>query len=502
MKIINHPRVAPFVYLALAAALAGCQQAPTTPTANAPSRLFLQQVTATSAIVKWRGDARQLCLMDDSGGSTCVLGSQTDGFHREAKLTGLQPDTQYNYRLDRVENRDFHFRTAPKTGTLPTSGSIKFWLLGDSGTASERDKAGNFPHQADAEAVKQGYLNYVNTNPQMAADAILLLGDNAYMEGTDEQWQKSVFELYNPMLSQAALWPTIGNHEMGAQTVTLPGSDKPITYPGTSTSADPNSFATADDPTPRRTPYLDIFTLPSQGEAGGLASGTEQYYSFNYGNVHVVSLDSQLSARDEAQRRTMKDWLTADLQATKLDWTLVIFHHPPYSKSSHDSDTAAVARYRGIDDPMIDMREEFTQVFEDHGVDMVFSGHSHAYERSYYLHGHRGDSQTFDLRQHAEVAADGKPVSGRAGDPYQQISTGSGVDDKVVYTVAGSSGKVSTGSGKLDHPAHIVQPSDPQGRRGLAELGSVLLEASKERLVALFIDDKGQVLDRVEIHRQ
>ena len=49
-------------------------------------------------------------------------------------------------------------------------------------------------------------------------------------------------------------------------------------------------------------PYLNIFSLPAAGESGGVASGTEQYYSVNYGNVHVVSLDSQLSARDPDQR--------------------------------------------------------------------------------------------------------------------------------------------------------------------------------------------------------
>ena len=38
-------------------------------------------------------------------------------------------------------------------------------------------------------------------------------------------------------------------------------------------------------------PYLNIFSLPTNGEVGGLPSGTEQYYSFDYANVHIVSLD-------------------------------------------------------------------------------------------------------------------------------------------------------------------------------------------------------------------
>ena len=39
-------------------------------------------------------------------------------------------------------------------------------------------------------------------------------------------------------------------------------------------------------------PDYDIFTLPKQGEAGGVASGTEAYYSFDYANVHFVCLES------------------------------------------------------------------------------------------------------------------------------------------------------------------------------------------------------------------
>ena len=44
-------------------------------------------------------------------------------------------------------------------------------------------------------------------------------------------------------------------------------------------------------------PYHTMFSLPTAGEAGGVASGTENYYSFNYGNVHFISLDSQDSSR-------------------------------------------------------------------------------------------------------------------------------------------------------------------------------------------------------------
>ena len=147
------------------------------------------------------------------------------------------------------------------------------------------------------------------------------------------------------------------------------------------------------------------------------------------------------------------------------------------------------------------MRKEFTPVFEDYGVDLVYGGHSHSYERSYYLNGHTGDANTFDPKLHAELNAKGEAASGNGEESYQQISAGSQQDDKVVYTVAGNSGKVSLSKGKLDHPAHIVQTLDPQQRRGLAELGSVVIDANRTELTARFINEKGEVRDTVVIRR-
>ena len=147
------------------------------------------------------------------------------------------------------------------------------------------------------------------------------------------------------------------------------------------------------------------------------------------------------------------------------------------------------------------MRKEFTPVFEDYGVDLVYGGHSHSYERSYYLNGHRGDADTFDAAVHSEINSDGKPATGYDDESYFQVSSGSQQDDKVVYTVAGSSGKVKLGKGKLDHPAHSIQQHDPERRHGLAELGSVVLDASATELTARFVNEKGEIRDTVTIRR-
>ncbi len=78
-----------------------------------------------------------------------------------------------------------------------------------------------------------------------------MLGDNAYKDGTDSEYQQAVFNTYPSLLRQTPVWPTLGNHD--------------------GRSAD-SFFQTGV--------YYDIFSLPTNAEAGGSISGTEAYYSF------------------------------------------------------------------------------------------------------------------------------------------------------------------------------------------------------------------------------
>ena len=81
--------------------------------------------------------------------------------------------------------------------------------------------------------------------------------------------------------------------------------------------------------------------------------------------------------------------LRADLAATTQDWVIAYFHHPPYTKGSHDSDNPSDSGGR-----MRDMRENILPILDSTGVDLVMTGHSHSYERSFLLNGHYGLSTT------------------------------------------------------------------------------------------------------------
>jgi hypothetical protein len=489
---------------------------------TATSRLFLQQVTDQSAIIKWRGDAQVACVGTDINHLDLrVTATSGDANHKEARLTGLEADTVYFYSVGGAASGvdDQQFRSAPHPGEVPADGNTHIWLLGDSGTETEQF-FGQFGHLGEAQEVKEGFLTY---NREQAdnepLDLVLLLGDNAYLEGSDAQWQGSFFDIYPQIISRTPTWTTIGNHEMGAAPIDIcllakmPGCDQgPVVMPlgGISESPDPASYdGDGNGPDGGGPPYLGIFSLPANGEAGGVASGTEQYYAFDYGNVHIVSLDSQLSNRDPVQRATMRGWLVDDLSQNNLDWTIVIFHHPPYSKGeNHDSN---------LEQTEIDMRETFAPVFEDYGVDVVYSGHAHSYERSWYLNGHYGLSETFDADKHAQLNSSGGPALGQGDEAYRQISADSGNDDKAVYTVAGSAGKADdenpcpagrtlgcTKENWLMHPAHRTFEDSTPGARphGLARKGSVVLDATRTTLTSRFVDQHGEVLDFFTITRE
>lgn len=483
-------------------------------TAITPDRVLLQMPRPQGMTIKWRGSSDVLCLYSHDGEVEQALQAPLADSHYEIALSGLKPDTHYRYSIGGKAVSDaMMFTTAPDYDAVPDDGNVRLLILGDSGTAGEKDRQGFPEHEGEAEAVRDGYFKYAaRTATQDQLDLLVLLGDNAYPAGTDHEWQVSFFDVYPSILQQHPVVPTIGNHEMGfgifniCPFMEIDGCENgPVEVPlgGASQSSDPASYdGNGDGPDGTGPPYMDIFTLPTQAELGGAASETEQYFSMDYGIVHLVSLDSQLSVQDEAQRQAMQQWLVKDLKRNQRQWTVVFFHHPPYSKGeNHDSD---------LEDKEIMMREEFSKIFDAYGVDAVFSGHAHTYERSWYIGGHYGNSGSFDAKLHAEVDAQGVPLLGQGDDPYSKISRITQKDDKVVYTVAGNAGHTTyrnpcregqlygcTKPDWLKHPAHrTFTPSEPYFQeRGIAKIGSVVVTATSSELRSEFIDQEGEVLD-------
>jgi hypothetical protein len=179
----------------------------------------------------------------------------------------------------------------------------------------------------------------------------------------------------------------------------------------------------------------------------------------------------------------MLKWLKTDLAANRQDWCIAYWHHPPYTKGSHDSDNEKEAE--GI---MRDLRTVFVPVLEDGGVDLVLSGHSHAYERSYLLDGHYGRSYTLEEDENILAHEDGR-VDGWG--IYHKPTPGPASHEGTVYLVAGTSGQIS--GGRLLHPAMYT---------ALNIHGSVVLDFNGLRLNSRFIDTNSQVRDYFSISKE
>ncbi|NVJ59386.1 MAG: metallophosphoesterase [Gammaproteobacteria bacterium] len=398
---------------------------------------YLQTATPNEITVVWRTDNRSDSVVR-YGTSPNDLDKQAvvanDTRNHRVTLTGLSPATTYYYSVGRssgpVEggSRAYRFKSSPQEGSeTPT----RIWVIGDAGTAN-----------SDQRAVYNAYLDYPG---QENTDLWLMLGDNAYNDGTDSEYQRAVFNVYEDLLKRTTLWSTLGNHD------------------GHSANSDNLSG-----------PYYKIFDFPRNAEAGGVASGTEAYYSFDYGNIHFVSLDSYDSNR--AKNGAMLSWLRNDLASTNQKWIIAFFHHPPYSKGSHDTDDSSENR-------SFDMRENALPILEQYGVDLVLSGHSHSYERSYLIDGHYGRSRTFSS-QHQIDDGNGR-VNGDGAYIKEPFSSNSGT----VYSVAGASGKTSRVG---NHPAMFM---------ALSELGSVVIDVNGDRLDMKYLNSRGKVRDNFTIQK-
>ncbi len=430
----------PFVYVGQAVATErnlgvgaqSPQQAPGAAKAVLTRGPYLQLGTPTSIVVRWRTDRATPSQVRYGPASDDLVWTVTDPMNtteHEIVLAGLSPNKSYYYAVGTgaellAGGPGYFFVTPPTPGTPK---AMRIWVLGDSGT-------GDF----NSAEVRDAYYRFTG---QRHTDLWLMLGDNAYESGTDLEYQNKLFDIYPDMLRKSVLWPTLGNHDgLSARSATQSG------------------------------PYFDVFTLPTAGEAGGAASGTEAYYSFDYANIHFVSVDSEDMMWEDLDG--LKRWLRADLAGTQQRWIIAYWHHPPYTRGKYNSDIALESTR---------VRSEIVPLLEAYGVDLVLSGHSHSYERSYLLDGHHGVASTLT----AEMLVDQRDGRVHGAGAYVKAA---GPRQGTVYVVAGSSGMVQ--SGPMNHPAMAVS---------LLRLGSCVIDIDGDRLDAVFLDNSGRVADEFTI---
>jgi 3',5'-cyclic AMP phosphodiesterase CpdA len=244
----------------------------------------------------------------------------------DASVTMLEPDRAYCYEVlvdGQPVATGLTFHTAWDGDERP----VRVLAFGDSGKAN--------PSQI---AVRDAFM-------QRDFDVFLHLGDMAYGSGTHTEFEERVFAIYRDFMHKVPSFPTIGNHEYK---------------------------------TNKAQPYLDVYYLFEQAWRD---ADQERYYSFDYGNVHFVSLDSNgemlLPIELDFQQVVdddMIDWLVDDLAASEATWKIAFFHHPPFSLYESRSDNNAVLN-------------QIMPALSDGDVDLILVGHDHHYVRSLPIRG-------------------------------------------------------------------------------------------------------------------
>ncbi|NIP34334.1 MAG: hypothetical protein GWN18_05275, partial [Thermoplasmata archaeon] len=180
------------------------------------------------------------------------------------------------------------------------------------------------------------------------------------------------------------------------------------------------------------------------------------------------------NSHDEERSRvgTMTNWLLRDLARNDSEWLIAFWHHPPYTKGTHDSD---------VEDQLIEMREVMLPILEDNGVDLVLAGHSHIYERSMLLD--RAYSTPTTANGVILDDGDGHPE----GDGAYRKSAHQHPHEGTVAVVAGN-GK---GARRLGlSPVHRVS---------IVEVGSVLMDLEGDTMTVRMLNSAGVVRDEFQI---
>ncbi len=332
----------PFLFLLLPFAVAGC--ASNSEVADLDERLagpgdfirapYMVTVTDSSAAVRWRSSraVQPGFRFWAEDGDTLTETLPATGLDHTFEMIDLVAETNYFYQVrvqDTIWTEAVEFRTFPEPGSREP---FSFLAMGDTGTLSS------------------GQVALASRINEEEAALIIHMGDVAYPDGTEQELTDKHFAVYGPILKRVPLYPAPGDHDMRVNW---------------------------------GEPYINAFTPPE-----GRPSGSPLYYSFTHDNVRFIALDSQTSEEHAVRFGYVGDpssdqyqWFIAQLSAARvdptIDWTVVYFHHGPYSASTgfggHGSDLA--------------VRQFLAPLMDGYGVPIVFTGHDHDYQRSRPIRG-------------------------------------------------------------------------------------------------------------------
>ena len=314
-------------------------------------RQIVAQDNSTSRTIMWQSDSSEADAVIEyrftgsentqSIGATDKVftddGSTT--YIHEATLTGLTPNTKYEYRVGYSNDRRSDWYS------LETAGASVYDAL-----IYPDSQSGDYSQWE--EIVKDS----AHRNPRTAL--YISMGDLVDNGEQDYQWRTWLNSI-RPLSTNVPLATTLGNHEM----YTL---DWKMREP----------YA-----------YLNYFAVPPNGNE----IFNRRYYSYDFGDVHYVVLDTQLYESNHEDNHdthhpdlydVQVQWLRQDLAANTKKWTVVLMHRDPFQ---YAFDRPGASRDVGFNEEGV----LFMPIFDEFNVDLVLSAHLHSYRN-------RGHVRNFD----------------------------------------------------------------------------------------------------------
>lgn len=270
------------------------------------------------------------------------LQNYTSGIIHHVRLTGLSASTVYYYRCgdphQNAMSKVLSFKTMPAPG--PSRFPARIAIVGDLGLTYNTTSTIDHVRSKDPDLIllvgDVSYANLYLTNGTGSACYSCSFPDSPIHETYQPRWDYWG-RFMEPLISRVPIMVVEGNHEIEEQV-------------GNKTFA----------------AYSSRFAFPSQ-ESG---SGSTFYYSFNAGGIHFIMLGGYIDYNKTGEQYKWLEHDLADVDRSMTPWLVAAWHPPWYSSYK--------AHYREAEC----MKQEMEELLYRYGVDIVFNGHVHAYERS------------------------------------------------------------------------------------------------------------------------
>jgi uncharacterized repeat protein (TIGR01451 family) len=400
-----------------------------------------------------------------------------------AVLPGLEFDTQYFYKVTGPGMPTGGF--AASFHTRKKGSYFSFAVEGDEGEFPVIPNTSTPAELADYEAriahliYNAGSLSVAGAPSRPAPEFVVNTGDNVYVQGSEDNYRDFFFPIFNndtdsnetgaPLLRSKLFFVVDGNHDLGSTGVTVnlladntaplfsgnlgggdalsyfndlyyplngpAGVDIDYTFNGNS-SVQNGMIFTFMGKTYTSAAAIEAFRASTTVDTGKMSKRQidhQSNYSFDYGNTHFIYLDADPHLFDgnlpggsasttpappafSAYPSVLRDWVINDLDSSKQTFKVAVFHQPSFS--SGDA-TILNNQMRAV-----------AKVLEDHGVNVVFNGHEHNYQR------------TLPIRATSRTAGTPSTTAGAPAVHVDQKYDGSSdsVPDGVLYIVEGAGG--------------------------------------------------------------